>query len=105
MFDIAVVGDRSSVSAFASLGMHIYPAETADEVQDTLRTLTKSGNFAVIYITESAAASAGGIIERYREETTPAIILIPGMRGNTGEGMRNVSVSVEKAVGSDILSN
>ena len=36
---------------------------------------------------------------------TPAIILIPGVKGNTGEGLRGVHKSVEQAVGSDILFN
>lgn len=34
---------------------------------------------------------------------TPAIILIPGVSGNTGKGIESVKKSVEQAVGSDIL--
>jgi V/A-type H+-transporting ATPase subunit F len=34
---------------------------------------------------------------------SPAIILIPGVSGNTGEGVKGVKGSVEQAVGSDIL--
>jgi V/A-type H+-transporting ATPase subunit F len=33
----------------------------------------------------------------------PSIILIPGVKGNTGEGIRRVKATVEQAVGSDIL--
>ena len=33
----------------------------------------------------------------------PAVILIPGVYGNTGRGMAEVHKSVERAVGSDIL--
>ena len=33
----------------------------------------------------------------------PAIIQIPGARGNTGAGIAGVKKSVEQAVGSDIL--
>jgi V/A-type H+-transporting ATPase subunit F len=33
----------------------------------------------------------------------PAIIQIPGVRGNTGNGISGVKKSVEQAVGSDIL--
>ena len=43
-------------------------------------------------------------IEHYRDMPLPAIIPIPGISGNTGVGMKNVSVSVERAVGSDIIS-
>ena len=33
----------------------------------------------------------------------PAIIRIPGVSGNTGDGIQGVKDSVEQAVGSDIL--
>ena len=33
----------------------------------------------------------------------PAIITIPDRNGATGEGLRNVSKAVERAVGADIL--
>ena len=42
-------------------------------------------------------------IEKYKEVMTPAIIQIPGVKGNTGDGIRAVRRSVEQAVGSDIL--
>ena len=42
-------------------------------------------------------------IEKYRFAATPAIILMPGISGNTGAGMADVNKSVEKAVGSNIL--
>ena len=42
-------------------------------------------------------------VSRYRTAMTPAIILIPGVAGNTEQGIRSVKQSVEKAVGSDIL--
>ena len=44
-------------------------------------------------------------IERYREADLPAIILIPGVSGNTGKGIMAVKKSVEQAVGSDIIFN
>jgi V/A-type H+-transporting ATPase subunit F len=54
-------------------------------------------------MTEKLAASLGKEIDRYKERILPAIILIPGVSGNTGGGVRAVSKSVEQAVGSDIL--
>ena len=35
----------------------------------------------------------------------PAVIPIPGVRGNTGIGTKRLSSFVEKAVGSDIIFN
>lgn len=59
--------------------------------------------YAIIYITESLAAEISEEIDRYRERVTPAIILIPGVLGNTGEGVSGVKKSVEQAIGSDIV--
>ena len=43
------------------------------------------------------------VIEEYRERRLPAVILIPGVSGNTGAGIAQVKKSVEQAVGSDII--
>ena len=47
-----------------------------------LRELGESG-YAVIYITEALAAQVEPEIDRFREADLPAIILIPGVSGNT----------------------
>ena len=57
----------------------------------------------MIYITEALAAKIPDVIEHYRTLPTPAIILIPGISGNTGQGLAAVKKSVEQAVGSDII--
>ena len=103
MYKIAAVGDGDSIYGFASLGLDIYPVETSEEAASKLKNLA-SGGYAVIYITEALAAQIPEEIDKYREQVMPAVILIPGISGNTGEGMRRVRESVEKAVGSDILS-
>ena len=66
--------------------------------------MTEDG-YGVIFITEKLAAQMESELARYRELPLPAIIPIPGVNGNTGLGMKNVSKSVEQAVGSDILSD
>lgn len=103
MYKIAAIGDKDSVQGFASIGLEVY---FADEKQEAEKLLKKLANdcYAVIYITEKLASLIPQEIERYTEAVTPAIILIPGVSGNTGEGMKNVSRFVEKAVGSDIIN-
>lgn len=55
---------------------------------------------------EKKAAELGNVtIDRFREADLPAIILIPGVSGNTGRGIMAVKKSVEQAVGSDIIFN
>ena len=57
----------------------------------------------MIFITEALAAKVEAEIDRHRTAGLPAIILIPGASGNTGQGLAAVKKSVEQAVGSDII--
>lgn len=102
MYKMAVMGDKASIFGFASLGISTFPIEDEREAKALLKKLTKNG-YAVIYVTEALADKIKEEIDKYRSLSLPAIILIPGIVGNTGAGMRDVSRSVEKAVGSDIL--
>lgn len=102
MYKIAVMGDKDSIYGFAALGMTIFPAEESGEAADILKKLADNG-FGIIYITEELAAKISDEIERYRFVSKPAIIPIPGIKGNTGAGMADVNKSVEKAIGSNIL--
>ena len=99
---IAVLGDRDSVLGFQALGLDTFPADTVEEAKSTLHKLAK-GNYAVVYLTEQYAAHMEAEIRRYKDELTPAVILIPGKDGSLGIGMANVKRAVERAVGADIL--
>ena len=104
MYKIAVLGDRDSIYGFASLGLDIYPVTDPQEGAKRLKHLCES-NYAIIYITEALAAQLEEEVDRLKSLPLPAIILIPGVTGNTGMGMRMVKKSVEQAVGSDIIFN
>lgn len=99
---IAVLGDGESVLGFKALGLDVFPADTVDEARETLHRIAKE-NYAVIYLTEQYAAQMERDVERYKDDLTPAVILIPGKSGSLGLGMANVKKSVERAVGADIL--
>ena len=102
MYKIAVVGDYDSIYGFAALSLSVFPADDRETLCAVLRRLAESG-YGVIYITESKAALVQDVIEEYRERRLPAVILIPGVSGNTGAGIAQVKKSVEQAVGSDII--
>ena len=59
-------------------------------------------NYAIIYMTEALAGPLAADIDRYKSETTPAVILIPGKGGSLGLGSRALQAAVERAVGADI---
>lgn len=104
MHKVAAIGDKDSIYGFASLGLHIYPIDDPQAAVQTIRNLVES-DYAVIYITELLASQIAAELDRYRARPLPAIVPIPGVKGNTGMGMQGVSKSVEQAVGSDILSD
>ena len=101
-YKIAVLGDKDSVLGFKALGLDVFPAETADEAKKVLHDLAKS-NYAVVYLTEQYAAQMQAEVARYKDELTPAVILIPGKDGSLGIGQAAVKSAMERAVGADIF--
>lgn len=101
-YKIAVLGDKDSVLGFKALGLEAFPADTVEEARTILHRLAK-GEYAVVYLTEQYAVHMEAELARYKDELTPAIILIPGKEGSLGIGMANVKRAVERAVGADIL--
>ena len=104
MYRVAALGDRDSIYGFAAVGFEIFPTDSRDEAIKLVRQLAES-KYAVIYITEQLASSLEEELDAYRDKQVPIIVPIPGLSGNTGIGMKNVSKSVERAVGSDIISD
>ena len=104
MYKAAVMGDRDSIYGFAAVGLEPHPVTDTEKAAVELKAMVES-DYAVIYITEELAAGLEKEIIHYSERELPAIILIPGVKGNTGEGIAAVKRSVEQAVGSDIIFN
>ncbi len=101
-YQIAVLGDKDSVLGFKALGLSTFPVESTDEARTILHRIARE-DYAVVYLTEQLAAQMEADIARYKDELTPAIILIPGKEGSLGIGMNNIKKAVERAVGADIL--
>ncbi len=102
MYKIAVMGDRDSVLGFQALGLEVFPCEDPAEARRLLHQLART-DYAVIYITEQLSAQISSEVERYKDNVTPAIILIPGKSGSLGLGISALQSAVERAVGADIL--
>lgn len=102
MYKIAVLGDRESVCGFACLGVEAVAVKGFQEAKAQFSRLVKD-NYGIIYITEYYAEALKEEIALLESSVTPAVILIPGVRGNTGEAMKSISRTVERAVGSLIL--
>ena len=99
---IAVVGDWQSVMGFRALGLDTYPVTSPEQARKTIRDLARE-QCGIVYLTETLARDLADVLERYKDELRPAIILIPGREGSFGIGMANIQRAVERAVGSQIL--
>ncbi len=104
MYKVAVLGDRESIYGFAALGLDVFFVAQDEDAEPVFKKLTQ-GSYAVIYITEQLALLLEDEIAKFSYKPSPAIIQIPGVKGNTGRGMADVKKTVEKAVGSDIIFN
>lgn len=103
--NIAVIGDSESIKGFAAIGLDIYPCENYEQAAHLLRNIADTDNYAVIYLTEEVFSFCEKERVRYSERLCPAIIPIPGVKGNSNVGVSRLSSFVEKAVGSDIIFN
>ena len=101
MYKIAVLGDRDSVMGFKALGLDTFFVEEAEEARHTLHRVAKE-EYAIVYVTEQLAQLIPADIARYKTETTPAVILIPGKTGSLGLGAQALQTAIERAVGADL---
>ncbi len=103
MYKIAIIGDRDTVLGFMALGFSVHEAVDAEMAAKCLQTLVKSGEYAVIFLTENLAMQMEEELGQYKDMPLPAVISIPGHSGSTGYGMNLIRNAVERAVGADIL--
>lgn len=103
MYKIGIIGERESVLGFMALGFSVTCAEGAEEARAALREKAKSGEFAVIFITEALMKEIEDETEKYKDMPLPAIVSLPGKDGSIGYGMENIRSAALRAVGADIL--
>ncbi len=103
--NVSIIGDSESIKGFSAIGIDIYPCEAEDDAAHLLRNIADSEKYAIIFITEEVYNSVEKERSRYADRITPAIIPVPGVKGNSQTGKKRLSLFVEKAVGSDIIFN
>ncbi|MBE6553496.1 MAG: V-type ATP synthase subunit F [Ruminococcaceae bacterium] len=103
MYKIGILGARDAVLGFMALGFSVHEVNEAEEAAKKLHALVRSGEYAVIFLTEDYAMRLADVCEQYKDLPLPAIISIPGQNGSTGYGMNSIRSAVERAVGADIL--
>ena len=103
MYKIGIIGERDSVLGFMALGFSVHEAAEPETAAKLLEKLVRSGEYAILFLTESLAAAMEEELSRYKDLPLPAVVSIPGQEGSTGYGMNNIRSAVERAVGADIL--
>lgn len=103
MNKIAVIGDKDSILGFKSLGLDVFFVDNSKETAETIIKCAQE-EYAVVFITEQAAAEVKSTIDKYKSVPFPAITLIPNNKGTLGIGLASISENVEKAVGANIFS-
>lgn len=99
---IGVVGDQYSTLLFKLFGFQVEVAVSAKQIRQTIERMAKE-NYGIIFLTEDAAILVEETIEKYKNQLTPAIILIPGQHGTKGIGQKSIQENVERAIGQNIL--
>lgn len=102
MYNIGVIGDKDSITIFKLLGIEIFPCVNADEAKKIVDKLVFK-KYAIIFITEDLASQIEEVIEKYKKEYIPSIVLIPNSKGSLGIGIKKINDNVEKAIGVNIL--
>ncbi len=100
---IAIIGDRESIKGFTAIGFDIIECSDLSRANSVLRTAAEGEQYSIIYMTEEMYSAAEKECKKYEEKQLPAIIPIPGIKGNSGIGRERLSYFVERAVGSDII--
>lgn len=101
MSKIAVLGERDSVLGFRALGLTTAFAESRETAIRELHRLARE-EYAIIYVTEDLAQQMMDEIDKYNDDPSPAVILIPGRGGSLGVAQTRLQRAVERAVGADI---
>ena len=103
MYKIGIIGDPAGILCFSALGFSVLEATDATAAAKQLHLAAKSGEYAVLFVTEALARRIGEDIARYKDVPLPAVTVIPGPEGGEGDGLAALRQAVERAVGTDIL--
>ncbi|MDD2777614.1 MAG: V-type ATP synthase subunit F [Methanocellales archaeon] len=100
MYKIGIIGDKDEILCFKALGVVTYGAKDVEEASSMLSKACDE-NFGIIFISEGFAKN---LDEQISGIEMPIIIEIPDKKGITGFGIEKLRRTVEKAVGTNILS-
>lgn len=105
MYKIGIIGERDTVQGFMALGFSVFEAADTEAARKALHEAAATGEYAVLFLVENYAREMEEDLARYKDDTLPAVTVIPGRAGAAGYGVAQMRRAVERAVGADILFN
>lgn len=99
---VAVVGDATSVAGFRPLGFAVFAREDAADVRELWDELA-SGEYAVVFVTESVYEAIADLAATVADQAVPAITVIPGAGARKGLGEQKLRNAIERALGTSTL--
>ena len=115
LYSIAIIGQKDVILGFKAIGITAVNANTSEDALNALKELksekvTEAGierpKYAIIMLTEDLAKDfPEEDYKKLSDDMLPSILVIPGVQGSTGFGMKKLGKIVEKAIGSNILKD
>lgn len=106
LYKIAILGSEEVVKGFKILGLQVLTPSDENGAEKLLLELKSKSDCAVLIITEDWAGRLDGFLkEEFAKVSLPALVVVPGLGGPSGQGLLQLRRVVEQAVGSDILFN
>lgn len=100
---LAVVGERATVVAFKGLGLAAFPVGSAEEARETVSSLIRKREHAVIFITEDIGEMIPDVIAESSRVYFPSVVLVPSSAGSKQIGLKKLSQVLKRALGTDIM--
>jgi len=101
-YSIAIIGSPQAILGFKALGAVAFPVTSIAEGQRVLEKI-RQGQYAILLITEDWAQDLEKDLTEIKQQTLPAVTVLPSQSGSQGVGYKELRKIVERAVGSDIL--
>lgn len=95
---VAIVGDALSVAGFRPLGFATFAVRKPEDARERWDVL-KTGEFAVVFVTEPVYEAIADLVAETVDQPVPAVTVIPGAGSAGGVGGEKLEKAIERALG------
>ncbi len=100
--DIALIGGRTSTSAFGALGVRTFVVDRPEDAVSAWERIPFE-ELGLLLVNETVYGSLPEQIAELRERTLPVVLVIPTLSGSRGIGRKELRELVEKATGTSMV--